>query len=54
MNIDGIGPVLSQRLIEAREFQPFQDWEDVIRRVRHNYQHEEGRALAEAYDATPV
>ena len=35
MNIDGIGPVLSQRLIEAREFQPFQDWEDVIRRVRY-------------------
>ena len=35
MNICGIGPVLSQRLIEAREFQPFQDWEDVIRRVRH-------------------
>ena len=35
MKIDGIGPVLSQRLIEAREFQPFQDWEDVIRRVRH-------------------
>ena len=34
MNIDGIGPVLSQRLIEARELQPFQDWEDVIRRVR--------------------
>ena len=33
MNICGIGPVLSQRLIEAREFQPFQDWEDVIRRV---------------------
>ena len=33
MNIDGIGPVLSQRLIEAREFQPFQDWKDVIRRV---------------------
>ena len=33
MNIDGIGPVLSQRLIEAREFQQFQDWEDVIRRV---------------------
>ena len=35
MNICGIGPVLSQRLIEAREFQPFQDWEDVIRRVPH-------------------
>ena len=35
MNIDGIGPVLSQRLIEAREFQPFQNWQDVIRRVRH-------------------
>ena len=35
MNICGIGPVLSQRLIEAREFQPFQDWEDVTRRVRH-------------------
>ena len=34
MNICGIGPVLSQRLIEARELQPFQDWEDVIRRVR--------------------
>ena len=33
MNIDGIGDVLSQRLIEAREFQPFQDWKDVIRRV---------------------
>ena len=32
MNICGIGPVLSQRLIEAR---PFQDWKDVIRRVRH-------------------
>ena len=35
MNICGIGPVLSQRLIEAREFQPFQDWEDVTRRVPH-------------------
>ena len=35
MNICGIGPVLSQRLIEAREFQPFQNWQDVIRRVRH-------------------
>ena len=35
MNICGIGRVLSQRLIEAREFQPFQDWEDVILRVRH-------------------
>ena len=35
MNICGIGPKLSKRLIEAREFQPFQDWEDVIRRVRH-------------------
>ena len=33
MNICGIGPILSQRLIEAREFQPFQEWEDVIRRV---------------------
>ena len=33
MNICGIGLKLSQRLIEAREFQPFQDWEDVIRRV---------------------
>ena len=33
MNICGIGPKLSQRLIEAREFQPFQDWDDVIRRV---------------------
>ena len=32
MKICGIGPVLSQRLIEAR---PFQDWKDVIRRVRH-------------------
>ena len=32
MSICGIGPVLSQRLIEAR---PFQDWKDVIRRVRH-------------------
>ena len=35
MNICGIGPKLSKSLIEAREFQPFQDWEDVIRRVRH-------------------
>ena len=33
MNICGIGPTLSKRLIEAREFQPFQSWEDVIRRV---------------------
>ena len=32
MKICGIGPVLSERLIEAR---PFQDWKDVIRRVRH-------------------
>ena len=35
MKICGIGHKLSKRLIEAREFQPFQDWEDVIRRVRH-------------------
>ena len=34
MNICGIGPKLSRRLIEAREFQPFQDWNDVSRRVR--------------------
>ena len=33
MEICGIGDKLSQRLIEAREFQPFQDWDDVIRRV---------------------
>ena len=33
MKICGIGPTLSQKLIEAREFQPFQDWNDVIRRV---------------------
>ena len=33
MNICGIGDVLSQSLIDAREFQPFQDWKDVIRRV---------------------
>ena len=35
MNICGIGRTLSRRLIEAREFQPFQDWNDVSRRVRH-------------------
>ena len=33
MKICGIGHKLSKRLIEAREFQPFQSWEDVIRRV---------------------
>ena len=33
MNICGIRDVLSQNLIDAREFQPFQDWKDVIRRV---------------------
>ena len=32
MNICGIGPVLSQRLIEGR---PFENWNDVILRVRH-------------------
>jgi DNA uptake protein ComE-like DNA-binding protein len=33
MKICGIGHKLSKRLIDAREFQPFQSWEDVIRRV---------------------
>ena len=33
MKICGIGRTISQGLIEAREIQPFQDWEDVIRRV---------------------
>ena len=33
MQICGIGHKLSKRLIDAREFQPFQSWEDVIRRV---------------------
>ena len=33
MNIHGIGDKLAQRLIDAREIRPFQDWEDVIRRV---------------------
>ena len=33
MKICGIGHKLSKRLIDAREFQPFQSWDDVIRRV---------------------
>ena len=33
-NIHGIGDALAQRLIDARKIRPFQDWEDVIRRVR--------------------
>ena len=32
-NIHGIGDALAQRLIDARKIRPFQDWEDVIRRV---------------------
>lgn len=32
--IKGIGPATSQRIIEARREQPFNDWDDFIRRVR--------------------
>ena len=32
--IKGIGPSTSQRILEARQQRPFQDWNDFIQRIR--------------------
>lgn len=32
--IKGIGPAMAGRIVQARETAPFQDWEDLIDRVR--------------------
>ena len=32
--IKGIGPSTSQKIIEARQQQPFRDWSDFVRRVK--------------------
>jgi competence protein ComEA len=32
--IKGIGPSTSQKILEARQQRPFQDWNDFIQRVR--------------------
>lgn len=34
VTIRGIGPATSQRMVEARQAQPFTDWPDLIARVR--------------------
>ncbi|MEY3379852.1 MAG: hypothetical protein RL468_450 [Pseudomonadota bacterium] len=32
--LKGIGPALSSRILQAREAGPFQDWADLMRRVK--------------------
>jgi len=34
LEVKGIGPALSQRILEERESAPFKDWADFIQRVK--------------------